>query len=197
MTFKAFVVELAETLNTSEDHAINLAEKLGLFPKSCKRFNNGECWKNTLDRDQRLICNGRKTECVMHSHQEYTKVLQRARDAVAKGTLASFHSRQLAEERTKHAISMVLIHWNATSIQSMFDWRKTIAGSPEFCEIDYQISQINDRMCRAYAMVEDAVVERADVLELDRIMTEALEIIADAEIDLRSYLNGNVCMLVA
>jgi hypothetical protein len=116
-------------------------------------------------------------------------VIDAAAAAVAKGELEAYLARLAAHARTKNARDVVIAAWKATGISTAYDWRRSVPSHPEHNERDMDIAAINARMASAYQAVQDASFARhVDVIELDRLMTEALAVIAAAEADLKEYL---------
>lgn len=177
----SFNQDLATILKTTEKNVYVRAAAMRLFP-FCLRC--GGCGRYSFNGQHSVCygCNG-NGQRIPNSNADMQATLDRAREAVADGSLDVYLRRLAAIRNTKSARDKVMAAWRATGISEAYDWRVAAFDKNSH---DRKVADINAKMCAAYDTVAELSFKAGvDPLDLEAAMNNALAQIEEAHEELR------------
>lgn len=193
----SFEATLAAILNTTEKNALARAAGLQLLPVCNRCGGSGHYSYNQISGTTCFKCAGRGQ--VAPTKRQQKEVLQDAQAAVDSGKLDTYLADMATRARCKNALDQVMKAWKATGISQAYAWQNASASSPTFNLRDRDIADINAKMAAAYDTVQKAqgetfgknVDKTAAFANLASVLDTALQTIAAAEVEFKSYLENN------
>lgn len=181
--------DIAQILGTTEKN-LN-ARLIGLkIAPVCGRC--GGCGRYSFN-GQHSICYGCGGKGhVAPSDRDLPAIYADACEAAQDGRLSAYLEFLAARRATKNATDRVMSAWKGTGIGAAYDWRKSYG--PYANPRDRDIAEINAKMAHAFGRVltaasgldPHAASYRADTIALARMVDEALDLIARAELEFQA-----------
>lgn len=185
----SFVDDLALILKTTPKNAPVRAAAMRLFPP-CGRCGGSGRYSFNGSHSICYGCSGNGQRPPGRKSEEHL-TLTRALEAVQDGTLDLYLRRLQASRDSKNARDKVLTAWKDTGVDKMYRWVNGYETSPTFNQRDFDIAQINKKMCDAYNTVcELSFKKDVDPLDLLAAMNKALADIAAFDLELKEYVNA-------